>query len=208
VAGGYRLFAQPYRPARAGAHVSGTWALEPHPTSEGRWQLEGAALNWVKAARDKDRTHRLGFGPLPVELSLSPWQPATRAIPLAQRLGAQQFSVTYSPTDSQSETSLPNQVGLNSNHTLQVLAPVTTPLNIRRWTARVNPTTGAFTGSFQLLDVTQSRTVRFSGVMRQSEDVLPPQEQQGTGHYLLPPLKGAANQESRTGDIRFLRLPD
>jgi len=58
------------------------------------------------------------------------------------------------------------------------------------------------------VDVAQSRTVRFSGVMRQSEDVLPPQEQQGAGHYLLPPLKGAANQESRTGDIRFQRLPE
>jgi uncharacterized delta-60 repeat protein len=208
VSGGYRFFAQPYRPARAGAHLSGVWALAPQPTNAGRWQLEGAELTWVKASRDKDTTHRMGFGPLPVELSLSPWQPASRTISLAQLLGAQQFSVTYSPTDSSSETTLPNQVGLNSNHTLQVLAPVTTPPNIRRWTARVNPTTGAFTGSFQLLDVTQSRTVRFSGVMRQSEDVLPPQEQQGAGHYLLPPLKGAANQESRTGDIRFLRLPD
>jgi hypothetical protein len=206
VAGGYRLFAQPYRPARAGAHVSGSWALEPHPTSEDRWQLAGAELTWVKAARDKDSTHRLGFGPLAVELSLSPWQPATRAIPLAQLLGAQQFAVAYSPTGSPSETSLPNQVGLNSNHTLQVLAPVTTPLNIRRWTARVNPTTGAFTGSFQLLDLTQSRTVRFSGVMRQSSNVL--LGRQGAGHYLLPPLKGAANQESRTGDIRFMRLPE
>jgi hypothetical protein len=206
VGGGYRFFAQPYRPARAGAHVSGTWALEPHPTNAGRWRLEGAELTWVKAARDKDTTHRMGFGPLPVELSLSPWQPASRTISLAQLLGTQQFSVTYSPTGSPSETSLPNQVGLNSNHTLQVLAPVTTPPNIRRWTARVNPTTGAFTGSFQLLDLTQSRSVGFSGVLRQSSNIL--LGRQGAGHYLLPPLKGAANQESRTGDIRFMRLPE
>jgi hypothetical protein len=206
VRGGYRLFAQPYRPARAGAHLSGVWALAAHPTNAGRWQLEGAALTWEKAARDMDTTHRMGFGPLPVELSLSPWQPASRTISLAQLLGAQQFSVTYSPTGSPSETSLPNQVALNSNHTLQVIAPVTTPPNIRHWTARVNPTTGAFTGSFQLLDLTQSRTVSFSGVLRQSSNVL--QGGQGAGHYLLPPLRGVANQESRTGDIRFLRIPE
>jgi len=45
--------------------------------------------------------------------------------------------------------------------------------------------------------MTQQRKVDFSGVL-----------QQGAGHYLLPPLKGAANQESRTGDIRLQRLPD
>ncbi len=87
-----------------------------------------------------------------------------------------------------------------------MLAPVTTPPNIRRWNARVNPTTGAFTGSFQLLDLTQSRTVSFSGVLRQSSNVL--QGEQGAGHYLLPPLRGVANQESLTGDIRFLRIPE
>jgi hypothetical protein len=83
---------------------------------------------------------------------------------------------------------------------------MTTPPNIRRWTAKVNPTTGAFTGNFQLLDLTQSRTVNFSGVLRQSSNVL--LGQQGRGHYLLPPVKGATNQESRTGDIWFWRVPE
>jgi hypothetical protein len=54
-----------------------------------------------------------------------------------------------------------------------------------------------------LLDVTQKRTVNFSGVLRQGNDVQV--SQQGRGHYLLPPLKGSANQQSRTGDIWFLR---
>jgi hypothetical protein len=121
-------------------------------------------------------------------------------------LGVDQWTVSYSPTGSASESSLPNLVSLNSNNTLQVVAPVTSPANIRRWTSRVNPATGAFTGSFELLDVTQKRTVNFSGVLRQGNDVQV--SQQGRGHYLLPPLKGATNQENRTGDVRFLRLPE
>jgi hypothetical protein len=53
-----------------------------------------------------------------------------------------------------------------------------------------------------LLDVIQKRTVNFSGVLRQDSDVQ--LRQQGRGHFVLPSLKGAANQESRTGDIWFL----
>jgi hypothetical protein len=204
--GGYRFFGQPYRPARAGAHVGGLWALEPHPTTPGRWKLDVAELTWVKAARNLDPTYRTGFGPLTLALSMSSWQAPSKTITLTQLLGVEQLVVEYAPTGSPSETSLPNLVSLNSNNTLQVLAPLTSPANIRRWTSRVNPATGAFTGTFELLDVTQKRKVDFSGVMRQDSDLQ--LGQQGAGHYLLPPLKGAANQESRTGDIRFLRLPE
>jgi len=201
--GGYRFFAQPYRPARAGAHVGGLWALAPHPITSGRWKLDGAELTWAKAARDLDPSYRAGFGPLTLAFSMHPWQPSSKTVALTQLLGVDQWTVSYSPTGSASESSLPNLVALNSNNTLQVLAPVTSPANIRRWTSRVNPATGAFTGSFELLDVTQRRTVNFSGVLRQGNDVQV--SQQGRGHYLLPPLKGAANQQSRTGDIWFLR---
>jgi hypothetical protein len=201
--GGYRFFGQPYKPARAGAHVGGIWALEPHPTNPGRWKLDGAQLTWVKAARDFDISYRAGFGPLTLGLSMSPWQPPSKTVTLTQLLGVGQLAVEYAPTGSVSEASLPNLVALNSNNTLQVLAPVTSPVNIRRWTAKVAPTTGAFTGSFELLDASQKRTVNFSGVLRQDRDVV--QGQQGRGLYVLPPLKGAASQESRTGDIRFWR---
>ena len=204
--GGYRFFALPYRPARAGAHVGGLWALAPHPITSGRWKLDGVELTWVKAARDLDPSYRAGFGPLTLAFSMSPWQPSSKTVALAQLLGVDQWTVSYSPTGSASESSLPNLVSLNSNNTFQVLAPVTSPANIRRWTSRVNPSTGAFTGSFELLDVTQKRTVNFSGVLRQDSDVQV--RQQGMGHYLLPPIRGAANQESRTGGIRFLRVPE
>jgi hypothetical protein len=54
-----------------------------------------------------------------------------------------------------------------------------------------------------LLDVTQKRTVNFSGVLRQGNDVQ--LRQQGRGHFVLPSLKGAVIQENRTGYIRFWR---
>jgi hypothetical protein len=204
--GGYRIFGQPYKPARAGAHVSGTWALESHPTVPGRWKLDGAELTWVKAARDQDTSYRAGFGPLTLGLSMSPWQAPSKTVTLTQLLGVEQLAVEYAPTGSPSETSLPNLVSLNSNNTLQVLGPVTSPVNIRRWTAKVTPTTGAFTGSFELLDASQKRTVQFSGVLRQDSDVR--LRQQGRGLFVLPPLKGAVIQENRTGGIRFLRMPE
>jgi hypothetical protein len=204
--GGYRFFGQPYRPSRAGAHVGGLWALAPHPISSGRWKLDGAELTWVKAARDLDPSYRAGFGPLTLAFSMHPTQPLSKTVALPQLLGVDQWTVEYAPTGSPSETSLPNLVALNSNNTLQVVAPVTSPANIRRWTAKVVPTTGAFTGSFELLDVTQKRKVNFSGVLRQDSDVQ--LRQQGRGLYLLPPLKGAVIQENRTGDIRFWRQPD
>jgi hypothetical protein len=204
--GGYRFFGQPYKPARAGTYVGGIWALEPHPTNPGRWKLDRAELTWMKAARDQDTSYRAGFGPLTLALSMSPWQAPSKTITLTQLLGVEQLAVEYAPTGSPSETSLPNLVALDSNNTLQVLAPVTSPVNIRRWTAKVTPTTGAFTGSFELLDASQKRTVQFSGVLRQDSDVR--LRQQGRGLFVLPPLKGAVIQENRTGGIRFLRMPE
>ena len=65
------------------------------------------------------------------------------------------------------------------------------------------PATGAFTGSFELLDVTQKRTVKFSGVLRQDSDVQ--LRQQGESKYMMPKLKWAISTESLAGDIRFWR---
>ncbi len=56
------------------------------------------------------------------------------------------------------------------------------------------------------VEVTQKRTVNFSGVLRQGNDVQV--SQQGRGFYLLPPLKALGMQENRTGDIRFWRSLD
>jgi hypothetical protein len=59
-----------------------------------------------------------------------------------------------------------------------------------------------FSGSFELIDPTQKRSVPFSGVMRQtsgSDNLI------GTGQFLLPPLRGAVTSEKKTGAVFFRR---
>ncbi len=200
--GEYRLFAQPYQ--RAGAHLGGAWSLREHPQVAQTWQAREVALTWVKGDHAKDPGYRAGFGPLAVGLEMDAWLPANKMTTLAQRLGAEQFGVSYDATGSPSEAQLPNAVALDRSNRLLVLAPVTNPPNLRKWTAKINPATGSFTGSFELLDVTQKRKVTFSGVLRQAADA-EGDGLQGRGHFLLPPLKGADTTEKLTGRLEFLR---
>ncbi len=200
--GEYRLFAQPYK--RAGAHLGGAWSLQEHPEVAQTWQAREVALTWVKGDHAKDPGYRAGFGPLVVGLEMDAWLPANKMTTLAQRLGAEQFGVSYDATGSPSEAQLPNAVALDRSNRLLVLAPVTNPPNLRKWSAKVNPATGSFTGSFELLDVTQKRKVTFSGVLRQAADA-EGDGLQGRGHFLLPPLKGADTTETPTGRLEFRR---
>jgi hypothetical protein len=81
-----------------------------------------------------------------------------------------------------------------------VVAPLP---NTRKWKMTLTPTTGAYTGSFELQEVTESRKVNFSGVLRQTatlEDGLI-----GAGHYLLPALKNAPSNEQTSGAMLFWR---
>jgi hypothetical protein len=132
------------------------------------------------------------------------WQPTSKMSPLAQLLGAGELSVSHDPTGSPSEAQLASRVAVDPTGVLRVLAPVTNPVNLRKWTAKVNLATGSYSGSFELLDVTLKRKVSFSGVLRQAADA-EAEGLQGRGHYLLPPLKGALNPETRTGRMEFRR---
>jgi len=67
----------------------------------------------------------------------------------------------------------------------------------------VAPATGAFTGSFELLDVTQKQTVNFSSVLRQDSDVQ--LRQQVESKYMIPKLKWSISTENLAGDIKFWR---
>jgi hypothetical protein len=198
----YRLFLQPYK--RAGAYVGGTWSLTEHPEVEGAWQVRDAELTWEKSAGDKDPGYRGGFGPLAVALEMDRWQPTSKTSPLAQLLGTGELSVSHDPTGSPSEAQLASRVAVDPTGVLRVLAPVTNPVNLRKWTAKVNLATGSYSGSFELLDVTLKRKVSFTGVLRQAADA-EAEGLQGRGHYLLPPLKGALNPETRTGRMEFRR---
>lgn len=162
-------------------------------------------LTWVKGSNEKDPGYRAGFGPVSVTLEMDTWRPATMSMPLVELLGMNRFGLTYDPTGSPSEELLPNLVELNGSNSLVVVEPITKPMNLRKWTAKVNPATGAFSGSFELLDLTQKRKVNFGGVLRQavdSEGAGP----QGRGQYLLPALKTAPSPEQRTGALLLWRL--
>lgn len=135
-----------------------------------------------------------------VSLEMDAWQPASKTSLLAQLLGAQRLEFAVETTGSPSETQLPTRIAVDANGVLRVLAPT----NARKWAAKVNTATGAFSGSFELVDGTLKRKVSFGGVLRQSVDV-GDDGLQGRGHYLLPPLKGALSRETTTGWVEFRR---
>jgi hypothetical protein len=206
---GYRLFIQPYLPARTGTYVAGEFSLAPHPDLANRRFLESASLTWVKDDRALDPSYRAGFGPVASALGIDPWLPpvaatrTTTAITLAQRLGltgpANSFEVQHTPTGSTSNASLPTALSLGARDAVTVTAPLP---NSTKWRTTFVARTGTFTGSFELLDAGRKRPVSFSGVLRQApststDDVI------GDGHYLLPALPGALSNASVSGEVLF-----
>ncbi len=210
---GYRLFLQPYTPARTGAFLAGAFTLKPHPDVAGRRFVafeDAADLTWVKAPRTLDTSYRAGFGPVVTRFTLDPWLPPVAAkvgvpaITLTNRLGltAPQFTAKHSTISSASFADLPESVGLNAtSNVVSVIAP---PANTTKWKVTITPTTGAFVGSFVLTDAGKARTVPFAGMMRQ-----PPSTDTsgliGDGNFLLPALTPAPNNEILSGEIGLER---
>jgi predicted outer membrane repeat protein len=200
---GYRLFIQPYLPARRGSHLGGSFTLLPHPRLAGRSYLAGSDIVWVKAGQLKDLGYRTDFGPVTTILRLDPWQAPTTTTRLATRLELAsdgRWEVEQSDTGSLSQGALPKLVGVNASNVVSVVTP---EANTRRWKMTITPATGAYTGSFELLDLMEVRKVNFSGVLRQTptlaDDLI------GAGHYVLPALKADQNQEQKTGAVLFWR---
>lgn len=75
--------------------------------------------------------------------------------------------------------------------------------NSTKWKTTLDASKGTFTGSFELQDGAQKRPVTFTGVLRQpsaaSDKLI------GDGHYLLPPLTGAASTEKHSGEVMFMQ---
>lgn len=89
-------------------------------------------------------------------------------------------------------------MSLSSANAVTVTLPAA---NTTKWKTTLTPTTGLFTGSFELADtLPKPRVVNFSGVLRQPATV--PDSLIGDGHYELPPTTGS---EKTTGEIMFLR---
>lgn len=136
-------------------------------------------------------------------MRLDPWQAPTTTTRLATRLELAadgRWEVDHSDTGSLSHGDLPKLVGVNATNVVSVVTP---QANTRKWKITLTPATGAYTGSFELLDLTELRKVNFSGVLRQTptlaDDLI------GVGHYLLPALKADQNQEQKTGAVLFWR---
>jgi uncharacterized delta-60 repeat protein len=215
---GYRLFLQPYTPARTETFLAGDFELKQHPDHTGRRFVafeDVADLTWVKAPRLQDASYRAGFGFVDTRFTLDPWLPPAPAkgivpaITLAQRLGlsgsANQFTVQHSSISSTSFGDLPTTLSLNATtNAVSVSAPVTTPANATKWKVTVTPATGAFVGSFELLDGGKRRIVPFAGMMRQPligdlNDLI------GDGNFQLPSLFAAPNNELLSGEVGFER---
>lgn len=210
---GYRLFVQPYKTGKATrpqSYLAGAFSLPMHPTLANRRYLEQATLTWNKTSLNTDTSYRTNFGPVSTVLMIDPWLPpvaakgAIPAIPLATRLGltGSSFAVEHSATGSALNGNLPTRVGLSTTNLVSVQLPVTAPIaNSTKWKTTLVPSTGTFTGSFELADTTpKPRVVTFSGVLRQPATT--PDTLIGDGHYLLPPLSGT---EKTTGEVLFKR---
>ena len=162
----------------------------------------------MKARRVQDPSYRAGFGPVDTRFTLDPWLlPALAkglvpAITLTQRLGltAPQFTAKHSTIISESFTYLPTNLGLNA--TTNVVSVIAPPANTTKWKVTITPTTGAFVGSFVLTDAGKTRTVPFTGIMRQ-----PPSTDLsgliGDGNFQLPSLLVAPNNEVLSGEVGF-----
>lgn len=207
----YRLFVQPYLKARADAYLGGAFTLAPHPTLANRRYVALAGLTWRKTGLLADPSYRGGFGPVSTALTLDPWLPpvkatsTTFAVTLPSRLGliGSNFTVAHSATGSAVNGNLPTRVAISSTNAVSVLLPVTTPANSTKWTTTLDVATGKFTGSFELVDGTQKRPVKFTGVLRQPPSSADPVI--GDGNYLLPALTGAPSNEKVAGEVLFTR---
>jgi uncharacterized repeat protein (TIGR03803 family) len=205
---GYRLFVQPYKTGkvtRTQSYLGGAFTLMPHPSLTNRRYIGAANLSWQKTGLSTDTAYRAGFGPVTTVLILDPWLAPKGTDTLAVRLGlsAAGFSVAHSATDSAANANLPTQVGLSVKNVVNVLAPVTIPVNSTKWYTKPSTTTGTFTGGFELQDGVQKRKVTFSGVLRQPAAAL--ETVIGDGHYVQPALTGAPTTEQHTGEVLFTR---
>jgi hypothetical protein len=200
---GYRFFVRPYATLRKDSYVGGSFTLVPHPRLAGKSYVAGSNLTWVKAGQLKDLGYRSGFGPVTSTLKVDPWQAPTKTNSLAAQLDLVvdgRWEVEHGSTGSQSHEALPTLVAVSASNAVSVVAPLP---NTRKWKMTLTPTTGAYTGSFELLELTEVRKVNFSGVLRQTptlEDGLI-----GAGYYLLPALKTAPSNEQTSGAMLFWR---
>jgi len=196
---GYRLWVQPYQPARVETFLGGSFAVRRNQLGSGGFVADGVPLTWVKAERPADKSYPLGFVPVAVGMTMDAWVKPTASTPLSGLLdlSSDMIMVQHSLIGSASDGDLPTTVKLISPNVIG-LSGMNNPT---KWKSKFNPANGTFTGSFELMDAGVRRLALFSGVLRQPREVN--DKMIGDGHFILPKLPGAV--EKVTGEILFLR---
>jgi hypothetical protein len=198
---GYRLFALPY--GRSGSYLAGWLDFEAHPLLATRVHVPASAgcdLVWAKDGQTKDKSYRDDFGPVLTRVTIDPWIVPTKTTTLTSLLGlspSTPFDVAHSAIESAAFSNLPAEATLTATNKLLV----TQTTNSTRWSATVTPATGAFTGSFELLDAGKKRVVPFTGVLRQPHGTT--SGPLGAGHALVPTLPSDLTHGTISGAIRF-----
>ncbi|TDU70636.1 SdrD B-like protein [Prosthecobacter fusiformis] len=196
----YRLWVQPYKPARVETFLSGTFEMQPNSLNSQRFLVTEPSLVWAKAPWPTDKSYPLGFVPLTIGLTLDPWVKPTATLPLTSLLGltGDTFVVLHSATGSTSHASLPTTMTLSSRNVF-VVPGIN---NLTKWKTTLNTTNGTFTGSFELMDAGVKRVAIISGVLRQpaGNDV----QLIGDGNFVIPATPGGV--ETVSGEVLF-KLP-
>jgi hypothetical protein len=170
----YRLFLNPY--ATRTSYLGGSFTLRQD--KGGAYTVgRGAELFWRKAAALKPRAYVDGFGPLGVSFTFNRWTPPAAGQTLAAALGATDLQFDFSLGEINGLDLAETYVGrvptrlkivkLNTTPAQTVLVPVlgdefspaTQAAWAKFWNVKLDPTTGAYTGTLKVRDILQSAGV-------------------------------------------------
>ena len=209
--GAYRLFVLPY-PSLRDSYLAGEIPLFSHPDTTrlpGRRHIPasaGVTLTWIKTASTA-KAYPAGFGPFEPTLTLDPWVRPAAAFPV---------SVSFAPFDldfGARVAALPSAGQISTAGLFTLVAPVTTPANLARFSFKADPATGAFNGSFVLSDQVlpapakpEQRTIALHGVLRSPASAESgPGVILGAGSFFLQALSNSTDTPSVAGEIRLVR---
>lgn len=162
----------------------------------------GSNLYWTKPERLRDRLYPEGFGDSPLALTflMEPWTNPQSNFPAAfglSSLGDVMINIVawemrdgnYALDSRINPYGLPIDVRFGQTGKLTLVSPATNPTN---FTFKVNPATGLFSGSYQLVgspptNSTLVRKVTFSGVLFQPSSTLEG-DIIGGGLAIVPPF--------------------
>ncbi|MDZ4287911.1 MAG: hypothetical protein U0984_08125, partial [Prosthecobacter sp.] len=166
----------------------------------------GGTLRLIKTgpSATADRTYRIGYGPVALELDGEKWvKPSTLRLLLgAIDAGINNATLDFAQggLDALTEDALDQPFRITNTHTAK-LALSGGVDNPKKVVLTFSTATGTFTGSFKLVDPNPAnaalkitRTVPINGVLRRD---------QGWGHFVLPEMPGTATSPAWSGAVEI-----